>query len=331
MTDWSVQGVELTPEVPVSTVADRAAAAEIAGLDTVLVSAHYNNRDPFAALALAAEATNSVSLGPAAANPYQSHPVALASRMATLQEASDGRALFGLAAGDRSTLRNLDIDRERPLRRVLETMSVTRDLLDGQTVTHDGTFSANEAALNYAVPDLPIYVGAQGPDMLAMAGKHADGVLVNAAHPRDYAFASERIDAGRAERSSERAPVDIVGYVCTSVAEEPATARAAARPPVAFITGSAADPVLERHGIDTQQASDIGAAIERGAFSEAFEAVTPAMLEAFSVAGTVETVADRFNELDNAVDGIVAGAPLGPEPDTALDLVAKAFDRTSPE
>jgi 5,10-methylenetetrahydromethanopterin reductase len=329
-TGWSTRGVELTPEIPAPAVASLAATAEDAGADTVLVACHYNNRDPFAALALAAEATETVQLGPAAANPYECHPVHLASQVATLQETSGGRALFGIGAGDRSTLRNLGVDREAPLRRVLETVQVARRLWDGERVTHAGTFAAEDAGLNFAVPRVPTYVGAQGPDMLGMAGKHADGVLVNAAHPSDYDWARDRIDEGVSDRADTRDPVEVLAYACTSVAEDNEAAMEAARPPVAFIAGSAARPVLQRHGLDTQRAARIGEAIEAGEFGTAFETVSEAMIDAFSVAGTPEEVADRFNALEPYVDGVVAGAPLGPDTETALGLVIEALDRASP-
>lgn len=327
---WSARGVELTPEVPAPEVARLAGVAETAGADTVLVACHYNNRDPFAALALAAEATEDARLGPAAANPYERHPVHLAAQVATLQETSGGRALFGVGAGDRSTLRNLGVDREAPLRRVLETVQVARRLWAGDRVHHEGTFTANDAGLNFSVPRVPTYVGAQGPDMLGMAGKHADGVLVNAAHPRDYEWARDRIDHGIDQRPPARDPADVLAYACTSVAEDRTAAREAARPPVAFIAGSAATPVLERHGIDRDRAARIGEAIEGGAFGSAFEAVSEAMIDAFCVAGTPGEVTDQLAELGAYVDGIVAGAPLGPDSEAAVELVLDAIDDASP-
>jgi 5,10-methylenetetrahydromethanopterin reductase len=93
---------------------------------------------------------------------------------------------------------------------------------------------------------------------------------------------------------------------------------------VAFIVGSAARPVLARHDIDTDRAGEIGTAIEEGRFSDAFEAVTPAMIDAFTVAGTPETVGERLAAIAEHVDSIVAGAPLGPELAPAVDLAADA-------
>ena len=322
-----MKGIELTPEMPIREVVDLGRTAEAFGFDAVFASSHYNNRDPFQALARLGAATETIELGPGVANPYETHPVALASRVATLDEASDGRALFGVGAGDRSTLHNLGIERDRPLRRVLETMRVARRLFDGERVDHDGTFTVRDAGLNYAVGEVPVYVGAQGPHMLRMAGKYADGVLVNASHPADVSWSRDRIEEGRADRDDALDDPDVAVYASVSVAADEGAAREAARPPVAFIAGGANEHVLDRHGIDVATATDIGEHVEAGRFDAAFEAVTEPMLDAFSVAGTVETVAERFAALSEHADSIVVGAPLGPDRAEAIELAAAAFDR----
>jgi 5,10-methylenetetrahydromethanopterin reductase len=321
-------GIELTPEHPVSEVAERAARAEAAGVDTVFASHHYNNRDEFVALAAIAEATESARLGPGITNPYETHPISLASRMATLDEFAGGRGVFGVGAGDRSTLSNLGCEQGRPLRRVLETVRVARRLWAGERVDHDGTFQATDAGLNYEARQVPVYVGAQGPDMTRMAAKYADGVLFNGAHPRDIEWASERVAEGASERSTERGAFDFAAYASVSVAEDAETAREAARPPVAFIAGSAPGPVLDRHDIDRERAGAVGEAIAAGEFTTAFERVTPAMLEAFCIAGTPETVAGRVEGLLEEADSVVAASPLGPGPE-AIDLAARALRRAS--
>ncbi|UWG46888.1 LLM class flavin-dependent oxidoreductase [Halanaeroarchaeum sp. HSR-CO] len=324
-----MQGIELTPEIPVDEVVELGRRAEGEGFDTVFVSSHYNNRDPFQTLARLAAETDRVRLGPGVANPYETHPVKLTSQVATLAESSDDRAVFGVGAGDRSTLRNLGIDRERPLRRVLETMRVARRLFAGERVDHDGTFTVRDAGLNYDVGDVPVYVGAQGPHMLRMAGKYADGVLVNASHPTDVAWSSDRVAEGADDRDPSLADPDVAVYASVSVAEDEAAAREAARPPVAFIAGGADERVLDRHGIEVEAATAIGEAVEAGRFDAAFEAVTDPMLDAFSVAGRVETVANRFEALLEHADSIVVGAPLGPDRAAAIELAADAFDRVA--
>jgi 5,10-methylenetetrahydromethanopterin reductase len=322
-----MKGVELTPEIPVEAVADLGALAEAEGFDAVLASYHYNNRDPWMALDRVAAATDDVLVGPAAANPYDTHPAKLAGQAATLQEVSGGRALLGLGAGDRSTLRNLGVERDRPLRRVLESMRVSKRLWAGERVDHDGTFVARDAGLNFEVDAVPVYVGAQGPHMIRMAAKHADGVLVNASHPADVEWAAERVAGGRAERPASRGEFDFGVFASVSVAEDGAAAREAARPPVAFIAAGAAEPVLDRHGLDAERAASIGEHIEAGEFDAAFDAVTPAMIDAFAVAGTVEEVEERAERLLSVADSLVVGSPLGPDREQAVRLAARAVGR----
>jgi 5,10-methylenetetrahydromethanopterin reductase len=345
-----VIGIELTPDEPIAAVADHAARAEAAGFDAVLASSHYNNRDPFLSLGAVARATSEVHLGPAAANPYDTHPVKLASAVATLDEASDGRALLGIGAGDRATLSALGIEHDRPLRRVLESFRVARELWAGETVTHDGTFDVREAALNYDVGagragesgrasgtdevdeadrggSIPVYVGAQGPHMLRMSGKHANGALVNASHPTDLEWSAARIAEGIEDRPAEYGEFDAAAFASVSVAEDGAEACEAARPPVAFIAGGAPAPVLDRHDVSAEAAGEIGAALESGNFSEAFEAVTPEMIEAFSIAGTPEAVEGKLEEVLEHVDSVVCGSPLGPEKSEAISLLGAVTDR----
>ena len=324
-------GIELTPEHPLDRLVDLGTAAESAGYDTIFVSSHYNNRSPFAALSRLADATATVRLGPGVVNPLERHPVTLAGEVATVAEASGGRAVFGIGPGDPSTLRNLGIERERPLRRVLETMQVARTLWDGERVDHDGTFRARDAGLNFDAECVPVYVGAQGPDMLRMAGKHADGALVNASHPTDVAWAADRIAEGRADRPAERGDFEAVVYAVTSVAADGDAARAAARFPVAFVAAGAADPVLERHDIDTAAAASVAGAVEAGEFRTAAERVTETMLDAFAVAGSPSEVAEGLTALTEHADGLVAGWPLGPDPGEAIRLLGAALDPANQE
>ncbi|MDS0294018.1 5,10-methylenetetrahydromethanopterin reductase [Halogeometricum luteum] len=321
-------GVELTPEHPVPEVVRRGVLAEEAGYDAAFVSCHYNNRDPFAVLARLAGETASIRLGPGVANPYEMHPVTLATKTATVAELSEGRAAFGIGPGDKSTLRNLGIDDERGLRSVLEAFKVAQRIWDGERVSHDGTFEANDAGVNFEVPgEIPVYVGGEGPHMCRMAGKHADGLLFNGSHPDDVAWARDRVEEGIEDRPDSRGAFELLAYASVSVGPDREAAREAARPPVAFITAGAAPPVLDRHGIDASLAEDIGEKISAGEFSEAFGLVTPAMIDAFAMAGTEEEVADRMASVFDRADGVVVGSPLGPDPDEAIRLAASAARR----
>ncbi|MEZ3142685.1 5,10-methylenetetrahydromethanopterin reductase [Halobaculum sp. MBLA0143] len=321
-------GIELTPEHPVERVVELGAAAETAGYDTVFVSHHYNNRDATAVATRLATETDGVRLGPGVANPFESHPVTLASEVATLDELTDGRAVFGLGPGDPSTLRNLGMADDRGLRPVLEAFETARDLWAGERVDGGGTFDADDAGLNYEPPQgasIPVYVGGEGPHMCRMAGKRADGLLFNGSHPADLSWARDRVAEGIGEADGKTADdFDLAAYASVSVGEDGDAAREAARPPVAFVAAGSPPPVLDRHGVDHGVAEEIGDLIAEGSFSEAFDAVTPGMIDAFCIAGTPETVADRIDAVLEHADSLVVGSPLGPDLDAAVELAAEA-------
>lgn len=320
-------GLELTPDEPPSDIATLGATAEDVGFDAVFGSCHYNNRDPLISLGQIAQTTEEIRLGPGVANPYDIHPVRLASQVATLAEISDGRAVLGLGAGDASTLQNLGIDHDRPLRRVLEAMQVSRRLWAGERVNHDGTFQVDDAGLNYEAQQVPIFVGGQGPHMIRMAAKHADGVLVNASHPDDYAWASEQVDIGFEQRPDARGPFTFTAFASVSISSDETAARTIARRPVAFITAGAPDAVIDRHGLDADCAEAIGSAISAGQFERAYDLVTPAMIDAFCIAGTPSTVADQIAQIREYVDAFVAASPLGPNRHEAIELLGEVRSR----
>lgn len=324
-----MRGIELTPEHPVDRALELGIAAERAGFDTLFTSCHYNNRDPFVVLSQLARETTDIQLGPGVINPYEIHPVRLASMIATLDEASDGRAVYGIGPGDPSTLQNLGTTDQRGLRSVLEAFKTARRLWAGERVNHDGTFVARDAGLNYtpAADDIPIYVGGEGPHMCRMSAKHADGLLFNGAHPDDIKWAREQVEQGRKERPDDCDPFDFAAYASVSIAEDDTAAQEAARPPVAFITAGAAQSVLDRHAIDEARASDIGEAISAGAFSDAFQQVTDEMIDAFCIAGTPESVENQMSDILKYSDSIVVAAPLGPDLDNAIDLAASVLER----
>ena len=320
-------GIELTPEHPIDRISDLGVAAETAGYDTLFVSSHYNNRDPFAALQRIAVETDEITLGPGVANPFETHPVTLASKVATVDETADGRGVFGIGPGDPSTAANLGFADDRGLRPVLEAFKTAQQLWAGERVDNDGTFDADDAGLNYEPPsgaDIPVYVGGEGPHMCRMAAKHADGLLFNGSHAADLAWAREESNKGEADRPDHRGDFDLAAYASVSVADERAAAREAARPPVAYIAAGAAPPVLDRHDIDGETAAEIGEKISAGEFSAAFELVTPAMIDAFCLVGTVDDVADQMAAVLEHADSIVAGSPLGPDLEAAVELAAEA-------
>ncbi|MDI6639308.1 MAG: LLM class flavin-dependent oxidoreductase, partial [Methanocellales archaeon] len=133
-------GIEFVPDMPLDDLVKHCVLAEDHGFDAVWITDHYNNRNVYATLALVAERTKRVRLGPGVTNAYQVHPALTASAIATIDKISNGRAMLGIGAGDRTTLASLGIQMDKPVARLREAVEIIRRLLAGERLSFQGNF-----------------------------------------------------------------------------------------------------------------------------------------------------------------------------------------------
>ena len=140
-------------------------------------------RDVFVALAAAAGKTSAIQLGTGITHPYTRHPAVTAAAIASVDELSGGRAFLGIGASGIDTLLPLNLERRKPLAAVREMIALTRALNQGQAVDFYGEiFQLRGARIDYARPDLEIWLAGRGSKMLALGGELADGVLLDFIH-----------------------------------------------------------------------------------------------------------------------------------------------------
>ena len=152
-----------------------AAELEAMGFDLLLCPDTQNlSPDPFAQLALAAQATRRMRLGTGVTNPVTRDVAVCACAFATLQAESNGRAHCGIGRGDSSAahagLRN---GTTRKLRQFVEQL---RGYLRGDAVDRNGTASKLRWLDSVAVAPLPIDIACTGPKTIEMAMDVADRV-----------------------------------------------------------------------------------------------------------------------------------------------------------
>ena len=138
--------------------------------------------DGFSPLLLAAAWTSSLRLGSAVIPAYTRGPAVLAQSAAAVAEAAPGRFALGIGtSSDVIVGRWNDIGFIEPYRRARDTLRFLRDALAGQRVDHDyGTFAVRGFRLARPVTDPPpLYLAALRPGMLRLAGREADGVILN--------------------------------------------------------------------------------------------------------------------------------------------------------
>ncbi|MDD4898426.1 MAG: 5,10-methylenetetrahydromethanopterin reductase [Methanocellales archaeon] len=313
-------GIEFVPDMPLNDLVNHCVLAENQGFDAIWVTDHYNNRNVYATLALVAEKTKRVRLGPGVTNAYQIHPALTASAIATIDNISNGRAMLGIGAGDRTTLASLGIQMDKPVEKLKEAVEIIRRLLTGERLSFQGDFFRIEGAkLSLKCPEIPIYIGAQGPLMLRTASAIGDGVLINASHPLDFKYAVSQVQEG-----SPKAGFDIAAYASFSVDLDEEKAKKAVVPVVAFIVAGSPAPVLERHDIDSTDVDAIKSALAKGDFRTAFRSVTNPMVDAFSIYGSPDHCIRRIKELHEiGVTQVVVGSPIGPDVPTSIKLIGE--------
>jgi 5,10-methylenetetrahydromethanopterin reductase len=314
-------GIEFVPNEPALKVGYLAKLAEDAGFDTIWITDHYNNRDVYSTLAILSLATSRVKLGTGVTNPYTRNVAVTASSIGSINEISGGRAILGIGPGDKATFDAMGIAWEKPLSAVRESVSALRELLAKKRVEGHGMKGAQ---LAFSPGKIPIYIGAQGPKMLEMAGMIADGVLVNASHPDDFKYAVPLIREGAKKAGRDPDEVEIAAYTSFSADKNGEKAANEAKIVVAFIVAGSPETVLTRHGVKPGEAAAISAAIARGDFGSALCAVTEEMINAFCVSGTPADCRARVDDLlATGVTQIVVGSPIGPNKERSIKLIGK--------
>ena len=129
---------------------------------------------------MAALNTSRVRLGPLVTNPLTRHLVVTASAISSVDELSGGRAILGLGSGDSAIY---TIGAPPATLAGLEDAVVT--LGPAHRAASRSTAAAGAWQVHRSTRRVPVYLAAEGPRTLELAGRVADGVIVGArAHAR---------------------------------------------------------------------------------------------------------------------------------------------------
>ena len=154
---------------------------------TDIWSAEVDGADGFTPLALAAAWEPELNLGVAITPAYTRGPALLAQSLAAMADAAPGRFACGLGASSQVIVANWNgLLFENQYRRVRDTLRFLRMAFSGEKITEDfGTFNVKGFRLARIPEQLPpIYLAALRPGMLHLAGKEADGAILELAQRR---------------------------------------------------------------------------------------------------------------------------------------------------
>jgi len=207
--------------------------------------------DPYVDLALAATSTARLGLGIGVTNPVTRHAAVTASAIASVQEASGGRAVLGIGRGNSSlaflgaapaSLRDFE-DYVRLLQAFLsggaapvEELLARRDGL--QPLDRESLGRAPDETrlqwLDPALPKTPVEVAATGAKAIAVAARQADRLSFSVG--ADTAALADSIATARAavDAAGRAPPLPLTAYVSLICLDDRAKARRLAAPDVAM-------------------------------------------------------------------------------------------------
>ncbi len=236
-------------------VARCVAAAEQAGFDVAwLPDSQFLWRDVWANMALAAGMTERITLGTCVTNLETRHPSVTAAAAVTIEELAPGRTILGVGTGD-SSIKTLGLKPTR-LAAMRDGIELIRKLAAGETVAFDGRDMRLHASLDRAPP---VYLAANGPKALALAGEIADGVLTVAGIAPELVErlrAQVAVGAERAGRSLDE--LDLCFGTFCHVTEDEREAARIVKPYVVAMAQVGGKETLRSIGIDIDPPEVVG-------------------------------------------------------------------------
>jgi probable F420-dependent oxidoreductase len=266
---------------------------------------HVLWQDAIPLLTLAARETSTIRLGHCVTNPGTREPTVLASSYATMHDISGGRMVMGIGRGD-SARRVIGLQPVK-MAEFERSCRMIKAFMNGETVEWNG----KELTLEWAKgrEKIPMYVAAYGPKALGVAGRVADGVIIQLADPQIIQWIMDT--ARRAATEAGRDPDELECIVCapSHISDDLADAREQVRWFPAMVSNHVMD-LIDRYGdkgdvvptaltdyvkarkfYDYKDHSRVGAA--HGEF------VTDEIADRFCVLGTTDQAAEKLRELES--------------------------------
>jgi 5,10-methylenetetrahydromethanopterin reductase len=315
--------------------------AEELGLDALWYADEKFYRETYTGLAACALASSRIALGTGVTEPYTRHPALTALAIASLDELSGGRAVLGYGAG-RVGFPQMGIALERPALRLREAIHVIRRLWAGERFTFQGeTIAWNDARLNFPTrAGIPIYLAADGPRTLRLAGEVAEGVIVaHCASPLILRPKLAHVRRGQ-EASGRRSGPEVIARLDVSISRSRDAALDQARLRLARYLWSQYPSIgyLATHGLTLpaeldrrlRAAGPFQRTQDRTVFEPFADAIPAELVTPIACAGTPEDVAAQLRTvLAAGADGVMAylQVPAGETMDGVLRLYGEVVTR----
>jgi probable F420-dependent oxidoreductase len=311
--------------------------AETAGYDAVMTV--ELGHDVFAALAIAAMATQRVELTPSVAVAFPRSPTVLASQAWDLQANSRGRFVLGLGSQVKGhNERRFGIAWTAPAPRLRDYVRALRAIWHAWETRGKLDFHSEHYTLTLMTPDfspeptglpmVPITIAAVGEAMLRVAGQVADGVRLHPLCSRRYleeiCLPQIAIGTARGGRARDNFDVHGGGFVATGPDDSAvAAAMEQVRQRIGFYGSTRTYmPILALHDLQ-----DLGLKLHRlsveGRWTEMAAQVPDHVVRTFAACGTYSQIAAAIEQrYGGAADSLDLDFPPDTPPGLQHELIA---------
>src|SRR4051794_2304609 len=213
-------GITLKPDSTPERLIALTEQAEAAGFGYGWIfDSHVLWMDPYPLLTLMATHTRRMRLGTCVTNPVVRDPTVTASTLATLDHLSGGRMDLGIGRGDSS--RRVLGKKPTTLATLEESVRTIRSLMAGEATDFEG----ERIQMSWARGAAPVWIAGYGPKALHLAGRIADGVILQFADPHLIRWSLGFVRAGAEAAGRDFAAIKIMAAAPVWVADDLAEAR----------------------------------------------------------------------------------------------------------
>jgi probable F420-dependent oxidoreductase len=296
-------GITLKPDMTPDRAVALAQQAEQAGFGYGwLFDSHVLWLDPYPLLTMIALNTKRMRLGTCVTNPASRDPSVTASVLATLNIISGGRMDLGIGRGD--SARRVLGKKPTTLARLEESVKIIKDLAEGRPTDYDG----EQIRMDWAQGQLPVWIAGYGPKALHLAGRIADGVILQFADPHLIKWCLQFVRQGAAAAGRDPDSIQVMAATAVWVSDDLATAREHVRWFPALVSNHVMDLVnrydaselppeltayiRNREGYDYQHHAEVG--------SSNAQFVADDVVNRFCIVGTPAQHRQKLQELAEA-------------------------------
>jgi len=290
-------GIAFSGGASPSEIVDCVRLAESLGYESAWVAEGHGG-DQFAVLAACAAQTSRILLGTSITSVFVRTAPTIAMAALTVDDLSRGRFILGVGSSHKVQVEGEHgVSYTKPLTRVRETVELIRQLArDGRVGFHGETVSVENFDLWFTPRRraFPIYVSAVFPKMAALCGEIADGIILTRSTFDTAARIRSHLAEGALRVGREPGEVTVTSLLPTAVGDTRRQALDALRPGLAFYAGffPRYNRLIAEHGF-AAEAAEIAEAWGRGDRSAAERAVSDALIDATSIAGTPQYCRER--------------------------------------